>query len=202
MLSTTIETDTAEVALCRCSQPPCVVAVLVDEALWRWRGDRWAHLISDQSICELHQFAARLGLRLMAFQGDHYDIQAKLREKALKLGALPVNGRDVVRILRESGLRLPASKRPGKWSVIATWGRGTCAPEFYDRVALVLLETLDTCVDADWNAATVTLYRRIDEWALVVEDGDPLLTGSILDTVKCRSTPGGTVELISGGIAQ
>ena len=48
------------------------MAVLVDEAVWPWRGARWAHLVSDDSVDELHAFARRLGLRRMAFQGDHY----------------------------------------------------------------------------------------------------------------------------------
>ena len=36
---------------------------MVDEATWPFRGDLWAHLVSDESFDELHQFAQRLGLR-------------------------------------------------------------------------------------------------------------------------------------------
>ena len=79
--------------------------ILVDQAIWPWRGRRWAHLVSDESYDELHRFAARLGLDRARFQGDHYDIPAELRERALDLGATPVDARHLVRRLRDAGLR-------------------------------------------------------------------------------------------------
>ncbi len=70
------------------------MAVYVDNAVFRWRGRRWAHLLADE-LDELHAFAARLGLPRHAFQdkhsGAHYDIDAALRERALALGAIPVS---------------------------------------------------------------------------------------------------------------
>jgi hypothetical protein len=86
------------------------MAVLVDHAVWPWRGRRWAHLVSDLSYDELHEFAARLGLPRRAFQGDHYDIPADLRLEALALGAEAVDGRQLVVRLRAAGLR----RRPGR----------------------------------------------------------------------------------------
>jgi hypothetical protein len=88
--------------------------ILVDEARWPWRGRRWAHLVSDVSYDELHRFAARLGLPRRIFQGDHYDIPAELRERAIRLGALPLDSRELVVRLRAAGLRLPPSARPKK----------------------------------------------------------------------------------------
>ena len=79
--------------------------ILVDPAVWPWRGRQWAHLVSDESYDELHEFAARLGIPRRAFQGDHYDIPAELRDAALALGAAPVSAREVVKRLQESGLR-------------------------------------------------------------------------------------------------
>jgi len=79
--------------------------ILVDPAVWPWRGRRWAHLVSDQSYDELHEFAARLGIPRRAFQGDHYDIPAEMRDEALALGAAPVSAREVVKRLQRSGLR-------------------------------------------------------------------------------------------------
>jgi len=79
--------------------------ILVDQAIWPWRGHRWAHLVSDESYDELHEFAARLGIPRRAFQGDHYDVPAHLREAAIALGAQPVDARVLVRRLREAGLR-------------------------------------------------------------------------------------------------
>jgi hypothetical protein len=81
------------------------VTILVDPAIWPWRGDRWAHLISDRSVAELHAFAARLGLPRGSFQGDHYDVPAALRARAIELGATPVGSAELVRRLRASGLR-------------------------------------------------------------------------------------------------
>ena len=82
----------------------------MDPAVWPWRGDRWAHLVSDVSYDELHAFAARLGIPRAAFQGDHYDVPAHLRETALALGAEPVPARELLRRLKGAGLRL----RPGR----------------------------------------------------------------------------------------
>ena len=89
--------------------PPTLprVAVLVDPATWPFRGRLWAHLVSDVTYEELHAFAARLGIPRAAFQGDHYDVPAALRERAIELGAAPVTGRELILRLRASGLRRP-----------------------------------------------------------------------------------------------
>lgn len=79
--------------------------ILVDEAVWPWRGRRWAHMVSDTSYEELHAFAERLGIPRRAFQGDHYDVPSPIREIAIALGAEPVDGYELVRRLTESGLR-------------------------------------------------------------------------------------------------
>ncbi len=81
------------------------MTILVDQAIWPWRGHRWAHLVSDESYDELHAFAARLGIPRRAFQGDHYDVPAHVRDEAIALGAEPVDARVLVRRLRDAGLR-------------------------------------------------------------------------------------------------
>jgi hypothetical protein len=81
------------------------VAILVDAAIWPWRGRRWAHLVSDVSLDELHAFAAGLGLQRTWFQGDHYDVPADVRDRAIALGAAPVSSAELVRRLRAAGLR-------------------------------------------------------------------------------------------------
>ncbi|WP_419931689.1 DUF4031 domain-containing protein [Candidatus Poriferisodalis sp.] len=83
------------------------MTILVDDARWPWRGRRWAHLVSDQSYDELHEFAARIGKRRAAFQGDHYDVDETERELALRAGAVAVNSRELVSRLRAAGLRRP-----------------------------------------------------------------------------------------------
>jgi hypothetical protein len=66
----------------------------------------WAHLISDSSLEELHEFAARLNLPERAFGGDHYDISDELRDCAIAEGAQPVDSRAIVRALYAAGLRM------------------------------------------------------------------------------------------------
>lgn len=70
------------------------MTVYVDDAVNLWRGRRWAHLMAD-TLDELHDFAAKLGIPRHAFQdktsGAHYDVPADLREQALRLGAIPVS---------------------------------------------------------------------------------------------------------------
>jgi predicted HAD superfamily phosphohydrolase len=84
--------------------------ILVDPAVWPWRGRLWAHLVSDTSYDELHAFAERLGIPRHAFQGDHYDVPEALRDEALTLGAVPASARQIIIALKAAGLR--RSRRP------------------------------------------------------------------------------------------
>ena len=79
--------------------------ILVDNAVWRWKGRRWAHLVSDESYDELHAFAEALGVPKRSFQGDHYDIPEEYRDEAIALGASPVGSRELLRRLVNAGLR-------------------------------------------------------------------------------------------------
>ena len=82
------------------------MTVLVDPAVWPWRDRRWAHLVSDEGYDELHAMAEALGIPRRAFQGDHYDVPADYRKRAILLGAAPVSSRELIRRLINSGLRL------------------------------------------------------------------------------------------------
>ncbi|PZS34989.1 MAG: DUF4031 domain-containing protein [Pseudonocardiales bacterium] len=86
------------------------MTILVDPAVWPWRGRHWAHLVSDRSYDELHDFAGRLGMPRQAFQGDHYDVPAALREEAIARGAQPVPARELVARLTGAGLRRPKGR--------------------------------------------------------------------------------------------
>lgn len=90
------------------------MTVLVDAAAWPWRGRHWAHLCSDTSLDELHAFAGAIGVRRIAFQGDHYDIDAGQRSAAVDAGAVPVDARELVRRLRAAGLR--GARRRGAYT--------------------------------------------------------------------------------------
>ena len=86
------------------------MALLVDNAVWPWRGRLWCHLVSDTSIDELHVFARRLGIPDRAFQGDHYDLTDELRDCAIAEGAVAVTSRELVSALRAAGLRRPPTQ--------------------------------------------------------------------------------------------
>ncbi|MDP9239520.1 MAG: DUF4031 domain-containing protein [Actinomycetota bacterium] len=86
------------------------MAILVDPAVWPWRGRHWAHLVSDSSYDELHEFAERLGMPRRVFQGDHYDVPAEVRERAIAMGAQPVAARELLGRLTRAGLRRPKGR--------------------------------------------------------------------------------------------
>lgn len=90
--------------------------MLVDEAIWWWKGRRWCHLVSDESLEELHTFADSVGIPRRGFQGDHYDVPEDHRPAVLAAGAVEVESRELLRRLRGAGLRLsPAQRRSGGW---------------------------------------------------------------------------------------
>jgi hypothetical protein len=88
------------------------MAVLIDEPRWQFKGRLWAHLVSDQSLDELHDFAERLGIPRRGFHGDHYDVPKEFYDEVVDAGAVPTPSRELVRRLRAAGLRLsPAQRR-------------------------------------------------------------------------------------------
>lgn len=99
------------------------MAIMVDSAVWPWRGRHWAHLASDVAHEELHRFAARLGIERRWFQGDHYDVPAEVRERAIALGAEAVSSAELVRRLRSAGLRRGARLRSHPSDAVRRGGR-------------------------------------------------------------------------------
>lgn len=99
------------------------MAVLVDEARWPAHGRLWAHLVSDTSYEELHAFAATAGIPRRGFDHDHYDVPAERLDALVAAGAQPVGGRELVRRLVASGLRvLPRDRTPRTTSEAAVPG--------------------------------------------------------------------------------
>lgn len=82
------------------------MTIYVDQAIHPWRGKKWCHLIADD-LDELHNFAAKLGLKREWFQNHkiqpHYDITASKRVEAIELGATSITTKEmaerVVKIL-------------------------------------------------------------------------------------------------------
>lgn len=90
------------------------MAILIDAPRWPAHGTRFAHLVSDTSLNELHAFAAAAGLPVRAFDHDHYDIPERRHRDLIELGAELVPEKELLRRLRESGLRVRPSERTPK----------------------------------------------------------------------------------------
>ena len=87
------------------------MTVLVDPPRWPAHGRLWSHLVSDASVEELHAFADQLGIPERAFDEDHYDIPQERYDDVVAAGATPVEGRELIRRLIASGLRVPKRER-------------------------------------------------------------------------------------------
>ena len=91
------------------------MTILVDDAIWWFRERKWCHMVSDESLEELHAFAERLGIPQRGFQGDHYDLPEDYRNDAIGLGAREVSARELLRRLQGAGLRLPPAARRARF---------------------------------------------------------------------------------------
>ncbi|KNY04462.1 DUF4031 domain-containing protein [Microbacterium sp. GCS4] len=87
------------------------MTVLVDDPLWPAHGRLWAHLVSDESLDELHAFARAQDLPARAFDLDHYDVPEDAVPRLIAAGALHVEGKELVRRLIASGLRVRGRDR-------------------------------------------------------------------------------------------
>ena len=83
------------------------MTVYIDPPTWPGHGRLWSHLVSDVSYRELQLFADGLGVPRRGFERDHYDLPAHRYADAVAAGAVEVGSRELVRLLRESGLRRP-----------------------------------------------------------------------------------------------
>ena len=101
------------------------MSILIDPPRWPAHGTVFAHLVSDTSLDELHQFAAQHEISLRAFDKDHYDVPRERYEQLVRAGAKEVTGGELVRALVDSGLRIPAKYRPEKLDAILRrrWAR-------------------------------------------------------------------------------
>jgi len=90
------------------------VSIFIDPPVWPAHGTVFSHLISDTSLAELHDFAAKTGISPRAFDADHYDVPAYRYEGLVRAGAREVSGSQLTRILIDSGLRVPLRERPNK----------------------------------------------------------------------------------------
>lgn len=87
------------------------MTVLVDDPRWPAHGRLWAHLVSDESLAELHAFAQAQDVPARAFDRDHYDVPEDIVPRLIAAGAQHVGGKELVRRLIASGLRVRARDR-------------------------------------------------------------------------------------------
>lgn len=141
----------------------------IDEPIWPAHGRLFAHLVSDTSYTELHDFALGQKLHPRSFDGDHYDVPQERWPQLVDAGAALTTGVDLARRLNASGLRL--RKRKGDRGVsrqlAVPFPNGTSdvdlvagpAPARDDQVfaAMVFVR------DARGRFAVVYSIRR-DEW--------------------------------------
>ncbi len=87
--------------------------ILVDEPIWPAHGTLWAHLVSDASLDELHAFARAAAIPGRSFDADHYDVPRERLAELIERGATPVSGKELVRRLQASGLRVSQRRKRG-----------------------------------------------------------------------------------------
>src|SRR5690625_4150120 len=87
------------------------MAVYIDLPTWPAHGTYFSHMVSDSSYIEVRRCAEKLGLPETAFDQDHYDVPERLYDKAVAAGAIPVGSGELIRILRQCGLRIAGTER-------------------------------------------------------------------------------------------
>ncbi|WP_181954212.1 DUF4031 domain-containing protein [Kocuria coralli] len=116
--------------------------VYIDPPRWPAHGTEFSHLVSDTSLDELHEAAQRIGVSRRAFDRDHYDLPRERYDDAVAAGAIPVDGKELVRVLVASGLRIPAVRRNDKvlTALRRRWDRAFGETEALARLREVLLQ--------------------------------------------------------------
>lgn len=87
------------------------VTVLIDPPRWPAHGRVWAHLVSDVSHAELHEFARANAIPERGFDHDHYDVPGDRYQTLIDAGAVPVDSRELLRRIGAAGLRRPKRDR-------------------------------------------------------------------------------------------
>ncbi|ADU49354.1 DUF4031 domain-containing protein [Intrasporangium calvum] len=141
----------------------------IDEPIWPAHGRHFAHLVSDASYAELHEFARAVGLHPRSFDGDHYDVPDVRWADVVTAGATLTTGVELIRRLNASGLRLRKRKGdrglvrylnlpfPNGASDVDLIASPNPAPEHQVTAAMLFVR------DAGGDFAVVHSIRR-DQW--------------------------------------
>jgi muramoyltetrapeptide carboxypeptidase len=144
------------------------VTIFIDPPVWRAHGRLWAHLVSDTSLAELHEFAAGHGIPRRGFERDHYDVPDERCDDLIEAGAVPVSSREVIRVLTVAGLR----KRKGASMSPKQPGRALLRPPRLRSGDLVAVPAIAGVVPEERLAAGVA---RLESWGLRVRLGSDVL---------------------------
>lgn len=87
--------------------------ILIDPPRWPAHGRLWSHLVSNDTLDELHAFARANAIPERAFDLDHYDVPEESHARLVAAGASPVETNQLVRALIASGLRVTTRQRRG-----------------------------------------------------------------------------------------
>ncbi len=89
--------------------------ILIDPPLWPAHGTLFGHLVSDDSLDELHAFARAHDIPPRGFDHDHYDVPLARYDDLVDAGAVPTPSRELLARLTASGLRVrPHQRQPGR----------------------------------------------------------------------------------------
>jgi uncharacterized protein DUF4031 len=88
--------------------------ILIDPPAWPAWDRVWSHLVSDESLEELHTFARAAGIPARGFDRDHYDVPSDRYDALIAAGAVPVSSRILVARLTAAGLRHRKRSKPSK----------------------------------------------------------------------------------------
>ncbi len=166
------------------------MALLIDTPRWQWRGQLWAHLISDSDIDELHRGARALGLRYLSFGRDHYDVPESMWQQACEVATL-VDSRDIVRALRSGGMRVRGGKS------LKSWKQMHELPRSIDRL---LIEQWASEMRVAASEAEVEVLGRPGELVVLVlgPPGQPCIPSA----VRAVRAPSAAVSIIETEQAQ
>lgn len=144
------------------------MAIFIDLPTWPAHGRLWSHLISDSSLAELHEFAARHDVARRGFERDHYDVPAEMYAALVSAGAAPIPSREIVRRLDSAGLR----KRKSVAMARRRAGRELLVPPPLRPGDLVAVPAMAGVVPADRLAKGMA---RLESWDLRVRPGRHVL---------------------------
>jgi len=174
------------------------MALLIDTPRWPWRGRLWAHLISDESIDELHHAARELGLRWLSFGRDHYDVPDTAWADACALAEL-VDSREIVRSLRRTGLRVAGGKPQKAWRWTESLPAAVEGPEvrrWLDRTRHLLPVSAIEVLHRPGEHVVLHQLDRPDRPDLGDLREPPIASAQVIETVADGRY---SVELVLGG---